>query len=80
MPPPARGRGSERDGGLMGDTFTSGALRLAALAVQRFGWAPPIFWRATPSELAACLAPPAPAGTPPTRAEIAALIERDADG
>ncbi len=74
------GAGSERDGGLMGDTFTSGALRLAALAAQQLGWAPPIFWHATPSELAACLAPPAPAGTPPTRAEIAALIERDADG
>jgi hypothetical protein len=43
-------------------------------------WTPPVFWAATPSELAASLAPPLSADTPPTRAEIAALIERDAHG
>ena len=61
----------------MSTGFAAGALRLAALAAERLGWPPPVFWDATPSELAACLAPPLPADTPPTRVELAALIERD---
>ncbi len=64
----------------MSGTFAGGALRLAALAAAYLQWTPGTFWNATPSELAACLAPPLPADTPPTRAEIAALIERDANG
>ena len=61
--------------------FATGALTLAALAAQRLGWSPELFWAATPSELAACLAPPTPpAAPPPSRAEIAALIERDSHG
>ena len=64
----------------MSDTFAASALRLAALAATHLGWTPRTFWDATPSELAASLAPPLPADTPPTRAEIAALIERDRNG
>ena len=64
----------------MSKPFTKGALRLAGLAATHLGGRPGTFWNATPSELAACLAPPAPAGNPPTRAEVAALIERDAHG
>ncbi|QYJ07155.1 phage tail assembly chaperone [Qipengyuania flava] len=64
----------------MSESFAAGALRLAALAAIHLRWTPRTFWGATPSELAACLAPPAPAETPPSRAEIAAMIERDAHG
>jgi hypothetical protein len=64
----------------MNERFAASALRLAALAARHLGWTPHSFWNATPSELAACLAPPDPGETPPTRAEIAALIERDAHG
>lgn len=64
----------------MSESFAAGALRLAALAATHLAWTPRTFWGATPSELAACLAPPIPAQTPPSRAEIAALIERDTNG
>ena len=64
----------------MSGTFAGGALRLAALAAMHLRWPPHTFWNATPSELAASLAPPLPAEAPPTRDEIAALIERDANG
>ena len=61
-------------------TFTAATTRLAALAAQVLGWPPPVFWAATPSELALSLAPPQPAATPPSRAEISRLIERDTHG
>ena len=64
----------------MTDPFAAGALRLASLAATQLGWTPRVFWRATPSELAACLPQPQPGHTPPSRTEIAALIERDQDG
>ncbi|MBO6767069.1 MAG: phage tail assembly chaperone [Erythrobacter sp.] len=64
----------------MNERFAAGALRLAALAAAHLRWTPRTFWSATPAELAACLAPPLPAEAPPSRAEIAALIERDAHG
>ncbi len=64
----------------MSERFATAALRFAALAARHLGWTPRSFWNATPSELTACLAPPLPGETPPTRAEIAALIERDAHG
>lgn len=54
--------------------------RLAGLAAQLLGWTPPVFWAATPSELALSLAPPTPIAAPPSRAEIARLIERDTHG
>ncbi len=60
--------------------FAQGAVRLAALAANHLGWNPRTFWQATPSELETSLAPPLADGNPPTRAEIAALIERDAHG
>ena len=56
--------------------------RLAGLAAQLLGWTPPVFWAATPSELALSLAPTTPIAiaAPPSRAEIARLIERDTHG
>lgn len=64
----------------MSDRFAASALQLAAFAAAHLGWTPRSFWAATPSELAACLTPPLLANPPPSRAEIAALIERDAHG
>ncbi|WP_226698385.1 phage tail assembly chaperone [Qipengyuania flava] len=64
----------------MSERFAARALQLAGLAALRLGWTPRVFWNATPSELAASIAPPAPTQLPPTPAGIAALIERDRDG
>lgn len=38
-------------------TFGEAALRHFAIAAQGLGWAPDIFWEATPAELAAALRP-----------------------
>lgn len=63
-------------------TFTDGAVRLAGLTGALLGWSPDQFWRATPAELGAVLhalagdaAPP-----PPTRDEIARMMEAFPDG
>ena len=71
---------SLKGGEPVSEAFTGAALRLAALAAAYLRWTPRIFWNATPSELTASLAPPLPGETPPSRAEIAALIERDSHG
>ena len=59
-------------------SFELATARLAALAAQALGWRPHEFWRATPAELALCLGEPDDTA-PPSRAEIATLIERDRD-
>ncbi|WP_417321312.1 phage tail assembly chaperone [Erythrobacter aureus] len=64
----------------MGGAFSGAAPRPAPLAPGHLRRTPRIFWNATPSELTASLAPPLPGETPPSRAEIAALIERDSHG
>lgn len=63
-------------------TFTDSAARLAGMAGALLGWSPDQFWHATPAELGAVLnalagdaAPP-----PPTRDEIAQLMEAFPDG
>lgn len=60
-------------------TFADTATRLAAMAALTLGWRPGEFWAATPAELALCLGTPERSDHPPSRAEILALIERDAD-
>ncbi|OYX39332.1 phage tail assembly chaperone [Sphingomonas sp. 32-62-10] len=62
--------------------FTDAAGRLAGMAGALLGWSPDAFWHATPAELEAVLralagdaAPP-----PPTRHEIAQLMEAFPDG
>jgi hypothetical protein len=62
------------------ERFTAGALALARLSAGTLGWAPDTFWNATPQEPAACLGMDELHSAPPTRDEIAALMERDADG
>lgn len=63
-----------------GQAFGPGAARLAGLAGRRLGWRPDEFWRATPAELAAILAPPSAAAARPLgRTELNRLMERDHD-
>ena len=50
---------------------------LAGLSARALGWTPDTFWNATPEELAASLGQREPGIAPPSRAQIAALIERD---
>lgn len=64
----------------MDDSFAGAAVQLAGLSARLLGWTPETFWNATPAELAACLGPAAAGSAPPSRADIAALIERDNDG
>ena len=60
--------------------FADGAARLAGLAPRVLGWRPDEFWRATPAELAAILAPAEGDAAPLGRDELARLMERDGDG
>jgi uncharacterized phage protein (TIGR02216 family) len=53
---------------------------LIAFAVGRLGWTPPVFWAATPRELAAVLGALVPATGATGRAELDALIARFPDG
>lgn len=65
----------------MSERFAPAAGRLAGLAGRALGWRPHEFWSATPAELAAILAPAAEAaaGAPPSRADIARMMEQDHD-
>lgn len=64
----------------MSKRFADVALRCAGLAASALGWTPDTFWNATPAELLASLAPPAASDAPPTRDQIAQMIERDDNG
>ena len=57
--------------------FAQAAVMLAGLSARALGWTPDTFWNATPEELAASLGQREPGIAPPSRAQIAALIERD---
>ena len=61
----------------MSDAFAGSARRMATLAARVLGWRPAEFWGATPAELALSLGQPDAGGDPPSRAEIAAMIERE---
>lgn len=64
----------------MAEGFSVNAVRLAGLAARLLGWTPGTFWNATPEELAASIGPAEQVETPPSREEIAAMIERDRNG
>lgn len=65
----------------MGDSFASGASRLAGLSTRLFGWTPDQFWAATPAELATILTPESPTGEEPlTRSELDRMMERERNG
>lgn len=59
--------------------FGPAARQLAGLSARLLGWRPDEFWRATPAELSACLAPPEGAAAPLDRTEFNQLMERDDD-
>ena len=61
--------------------FASAARSLAALSARTLGWTPETFWNATPEELVASLgALDEGLASPPSRALIAELMERDSHG
>lgn len=59
------------------DRFGPMAARLAGLAARLLGWRPDEFWRATPAELMAILAPEAEAASPLSRQDLNRLMERE---
>jgi len=64
----------------MSARFSDGAVRLAGLMPRLLGWPPAALWDATPSEIAAILAPPDGETTPLGRAEFERLMERERNG
>ena len=66
---------------MTGESFTASAARLAGLAGALLGWRADEFWRSTPAELGAVLRAIAGDGQPPpSRADLARLMERFPDG
>lgn len=61
-------------------TFSHSALPLCGIAARLLGWRPHEFWAATPAELAACLADPAPAPAPLERSDLERLMKANPDG
>ena len=61
----------------MSADFGPGAARLGGLSARLLGWRPDDFWRATPAELAAVLAPLTCAGAPLGRTDLTRLMEAD---
>ncbi len=63
-------------------TFADAAARLAGFAGSVLGWAPDLFWRATPAELACVVRTMAgeAAAPPPDAPTIARLMEAFPDG
>lgn len=62
----------------MSENFGAIALALSGLAAARLGWRPDEFWRATPAELLAVLAPAADDHPPPLdRATLQRMMEQD---
>lgn len=62
----------------MSMAFGRQAVRLAALAAQMLAWRPDDFWRATPAELAASLAPLSDTQVSPlARADFERMMETE---
>lgn len=57
--------------------FAPAALVLQGLAARALGWRPAEFWAATPAELLAALAPPAPPGPDIDRDALRRMMEHD---
>ena len=62
-------------------SFAAGLPVLAGIAARHLGWSPPVFWAATPPELALTLTDPAaPRANLLARADLERMMEHDADG
>lgn len=61
----------------MSEAFAPMALALAKLAARRLGWRPDEFWRATPGELVALLAPARDDAGLVDRATLQRMMEQD---
>ena len=60
-------------------TFAERAARLAAMVGRVTGWAPNVFWEATPSEVALALGIEPGGGEGPSRSTMEALMARFPD-
>lgn len=65
-----------------GEEFEARAARLAGMAGAVLGWAPEVFWRATPAEIAGVVAAlgGGEEAAPPDGATITRLMEAFPDG
>ncbi len=65
----------------MSARFAEGAARLSGMTCRLLGWAPDLFWAATPAEIASILTPDGDtAPTPLNRTELNQLLERECHG
>lgn len=64
----------------MSERFSRTAAELYRFAAVQLGWRPDEFWRATPADLLGALPRAEAAGDPPTRAEIARMMEGERHG
>ena len=62
----------------MNEALGPAALALYGIAARLLGWKPHDFWAATPAELAAALAPPAPPAAL-DRSDLTRMMELDND-
>lgn len=60
-------------------TFRDNAARLAAIVGRQTGWAPHVFWDATPSEVMLALGIEPGGSEGPTRSAMEALMKRFPD-
>lgn len=58
-------------------SFGQCALALCGLAARHLGWRPDEFWRSTPAELLAVLAPAGDPAGPLDRATLQRMMEQD---
>lgn len=64
----------------MSGSFGEVAAQLCRFAAGTLGWRPDEFWAATPAELLGALPQAAPSDAPPTRAQIARMMEQERHG
>ena len=64
----------------MTQLFADNAAQLAGAVGRLLGWPPDWFWRSTPAEIAAILAPPGGEPATVTRDKIAQLMKDNPDG
>ena len=61
----------------MSERFAQAAADLCRFAAVQLGWRPDEFWRATPADLLGSVPLAEAAGDPPSRADIARMMEEE---